>query len=156
MLRKFVLENYRCFEKTEMTFRELTVIVGNNAGKSTLIEALRILSIVVNKCKSINYTPAPSWLVLSEQTLGIAPSINNLDISTRNIFYMYRDAPAKINATFDNGVKINIYIGEDADIFATILNSGGKNVESKKFAATLGLSEINILPQITALQRSNR
>ena len=152
MLKKLILENYRCFKKTVITYKELTIIVGkNNAGKSTLIESLRILAIVVNRSSNINYTNCPDWLNLSEDTLGIAPSLNNLDISTRNIFYMYGDPPAKISAYFENGVTIHIYIGEDSQIFATIFSASGINVESKKFAKTLGLVEINILPQISPL-----
>ncbi|MEO7531700.1 MAG: ATP-binding protein [Sediminibacterium sp.] len=155
MFRKLLLENYRCFEKTEISFRDLTIIVGkNNAGKSTLIEALRILSLVVSRCKSINYSKPPSWLKLSESSLGISPSLNNLDISSGGFFYMYGEPPAKITAEFDNGARVTIYIGEDLDIFATIANNRGVYVESKKFATSLQLSEINILPQIAPLLRN--
>jgi predicted ATP-binding protein involved in virulence len=154
MLKKLCLENYRCFEKTEMSFRELTVIVGkNNAGKSTLIETLRILSIVVNRCKNIAYTKPPEWLELDEDILGIQPSINNLDISTRSIIYMYGEGPAKIIADFENGTKVNVYVSADAEIFATLHNPNGVSVESKSFAASLRLNEINILPQIGPLLR---
>ena len=152
MLKKFILENYRCFEKTEISFTDLSIIVGkNNAGKTTLIEALRILSIVVNRCGNIHYTKPPDWLEFDEPVLGIRPSISNLEISTRNIFFMYREGPAKISAIFENNVSINIYIGEDADVFACIYNAQGMNVESKRFAATLKLHTINILPQISPL-----
>jgi AAA15 family ATPase/GTPase len=152
MLKKLILENYRCFEKTEISFRELTIIVGkNNAGKSTLIEALRILSVVVNRCGRVIYTKPPSWLKLTDYSLGIRPSITNLEIKPGGIFFMYREGPAKIRAEFENGAKITIYIGDDVDIFATITNSTGTYVESKGFAASLKLSEINILPQISPL-----
>lgn len=153
MLKKLILENYRCFEKTEISFRDLSIIVGkNNAGKSTLIEALRILSLVVNRCKSIYYTKPPSWLRLKEDVLGISPSLNNLDISPGGIFFMYGEGPAKIIADFDNGAKVTIYIGEDLDLFATI-SSQDVFVESKRFAASLKLRDINILPQISPLLR---
>lgn len=154
MFKKLLLENYRCFEKTEISFRELTIIVGkNNAGKSTLIEALRILSLVTNRCKKINYTPPPSWLKLKEDTLGISPSLSNLEISPRGIIFMYGDGPAKITAEFENNIRFTIYINEDTDIFATI-TSQGLNVESKKFATNLKLKDINILPQISPLLKN--
>lgn len=154
MLKKLILENYRCFEKTEISFRELTIIVGkNNAGKSTLIEALRILSLVVNRYRNVVYTRAPSWLKLDDDPLGISPSLNNLDISLGGIFYMYGDPPAKIIATFDSNATVTIYIGELLEVFATIQNASGTFVESKKFAASLKLRDINILPQISPLLR---
>lgn len=152
MLKKMTLENYRCFQKTEVNFKDIAIIVGkNNAGKSTLIEALRIVSIIVNRYKNIVFTRAPKWLHLNEKILGIQPSINNLDISTRNIFYMYGDGPAKISVELFDGARINVYIGDDAEIFATLHTSDGLPVESKKFATALKLPEINILPQITPL-----
>ena len=152
MLKKLMLEDYRCFEKTEISFKELSIVVGkNNAGKSTLIEALRILALVVNRCKSLSYTQSPQWLRLPEVALGIKPSLNSLDISSNGIIFMYREGPAKIFAEFENGVKVNIYINEQIDLFATIYNNKGINVESKKFAASLKLQEINILPQISPL-----
>ncbi|GAB3026280.1 ATP-binding protein [Niabella terrae] len=152
MLKKLILENYRCFEKTEINFKDLTIIVGkNNAGKSTLIEALRILSLVVNRCKNINYTKRPAWLRLSDDLLGISPSLQNLDINVAGIIFMYREGPAKIIATFENGTTINIFINDELDVFATIHNGHQINIESKKFAASLKLQDINILPQISPL-----
>ncbi len=152
MLKKIILENYRCFQKTEILFKDISIIVGkNNAGKSTLIEALRIVSIVTNRYKNLNFNQPPKWLHLNEVLLGISPSINNLDISTRNIFYMYGDGPAKIYVEFQNGAKINIYIGEEAEVFVTLHSPTGMAIESRKFANTLKLSKINILPQITPL-----
>lgn len=152
MLKKIILENYRCFEKTDIAFKALSIVVGkNNAGKSTLIEALRILALVVNRCKRNNYVKQPAWLKFKEDILGIAPSLSGLEISSNGIIFMYREGPARITADFENGVKINIFINEEADLFATIFNSKGLNVESKKFAISLKLQEINILPQISAL-----
>jgi AAA15 family ATPase/GTPase len=155
MLKKLTLENYRCFERTEIAFKELTIAVGkNNAGKSTLIEALRILSLVVSRCKNIVYTMPPSWLKINDDVLGISPSLQNLDISIAGIIFMYGEGPAKITADFENGNKIKIYINDELNVFATIFNSNGINVESKKFAASLRLQDINILPQISPLMEA--
>ena len=41
MIRKLVFKNYRCFENSEIDFRNISVIVGNNnAGKSTLLSTV--------------------------------------------------------------------------------------------------------------------
>lgn len=54
MLKQIELVNYRCFEHTKMSIREVSVIVGkNNSGKSTLVEALRMVSMASKKCTSI-------------------------------------------------------------------------------------------------------
>jgi len=152
MLKKLTLKEYRCFEKTEISFKDLSIVVGkNNAGKSTLIEALRILALVVNRCKNLNYTQSPNWLKLPDVPLGIRPSLNSLEISPNGIIFMYREGPAEIIGEFENGSKVYIYINEEVDLFATIYNNKGINIESKKFATSLNLQEINILPQISPL-----
>lgn len=154
MIKKVIIRNYRCFEKCEMNFKDLTIAVGrNNAGKSTLIEALRIVSVGVNRASSINYTPTPYWLNIDKDLFGISPSIENLDISTNNIFFQYGSPPSLIKTIFDNGVTIETFVGEDAKIFALLYDLSGKNVVSKKMAKDLNLSPINILPQISPILR---
>ncbi len=154
MLSTLRLKNYRCFQETQVSFKELSIIVGkNNAGKSTLIESLRILSLVASKISKLNYEYPPKWLALPETVMGISPSIEGIEISTRGIFYMYGNAPAVIEGEFHCGSRINIYIGEDAAIFATIFDPASRNVESRKFASSLKLDEIKILPQISSLKK---
>jgi AAA15 family ATPase/GTPase len=49
MLRTLRLRNYRCFRDHTVTFQPSTVVVGkNNAGKSTIVEALHLIAAVVN------------------------------------------------------------------------------------------------------------
>ena len=61
MIKKIILENYRCFHHSEIRFRNTTIVVGNNnAGKSTLIEALRIVAVVASKFKYTSYAVAPA------------------------------------------------------------------------------------------------
>lgn len=154
MIRKIKIKNFRCFDNCEIDFKILSILVGkNNAGKSTLIEALRLVSLGVNRAQSINYSPTPNWLNIDKSTLGISPSIENLDISENNIFYLYGDAPAVITTTYQDGTVINTYVGDDAKVFVTIFDKDGRNIASKKMAKELNIKQINILPQISPIQR---
>jgi predicted ATP-dependent endonuclease of OLD family len=154
MIKKIKIKNFRCFENCEIDFKTLSILVGkNNAGKSTLIEALRLVSVGVNRAESINYTPAPNWLKIDNFILGITPSIENLDISESNIFYLYGDAPAIIETLFHDGSSIETYIGKEAKVFMVLYDKEGRNVVSKKMASELKLEPINILPQISPIQR---
>ena len=154
MIRKIRIENYRCFEVLTVDLRDLTILVGkNNAGKSTLIEVLRITSIVAGRCINLNFKKSPSWLDMQPMYLGVSPSIHNLEISTKNLFYHYGDAPSKITVTFSNKVRLEIYVGEGAEIFALIYNQKNELVKSKHQARQLNLRAVNILPQISPLQR---
>lgn len=157
MIEKINLKNYRCFNDTTINFKDLSIIVGkNNAGKSTLVEALRIVSIATNRAKHINYIRPPDWLDLNEDLYGISPSIENLDISSKNIFHMYGEAPSVITAYFDNKSKIEVYVGNDAKIFAVLYDNMSRNIASKGFAASLKLNNINILPQISPILREEK
>jgi len=50
MLRQLRMQNYRCFDDHTLLLEPNTVIVGrNNAGKSSVIEALRLVGAVVNR-----------------------------------------------------------------------------------------------------------
>ncbi len=64
MLSELRLENFRCFEDHTIPLRPLTIIVGrNNAGKSTIVEALRIVSI--EKSDFDSHSPASQRLGLT-------------------------------------------------------------------------------------------
>lgn len=152
MLKTLNLENYRCFDKHTLEFKDCTIIVGkNNAGKSTVIEALRLVSIVASR--ALNFQDLPAWLDLPKDYKGVSPSLTGLDFPTKNIFHKYQDGPARITATFESKAEIVIYIGEDADIFALIFDSNGNIRKTKQSIKEAGIPEINILPQISALAK---
>jgi predicted ATP-dependent endonuclease of OLD family len=154
MLKSLQLENYRCFDDHQITFKKTAIIVGkNNAGKSTIIEALRLVSIVATR--ALNYQDPPNWLDINKTSKGVSPSLTGLGFSVKNIFHNYRSAPAKITAIFKNGIKIEIFIGEEAEVFALMYDSEGQIIKSKT-AKRAEVPEINILPQISALAREEK
>ncbi len=61
MLSKLELVNFRGFRRHSVEFPEFAVIAGrNNAGRSTLIEAIRILSVVMpGFCRAVFRKPEP-------------------------------------------------------------------------------------------------
>lgn len=157
MIKRIKIENYRCFKDLTVDIKQLTILVGkNNAGKSTLIEVLRIISIVAKRCTNLNYSKSPDWLTMPPSNVGVMPSIQNLEISTRNLFYRYGEPPAKIVVSFINKSKIEIYIGERAEIFALIYSQKKVLVTSKSQARKLGLKAVNILPQIGPILKEEK
>src|SRR5436309_1837424 len=120
MLRQIRLQNYRCFDDHIMLLQPSTVVVGkNNAGKSSVIEALRIVSSVVNR-KTAQFIPAPKWLGLSPFTVGIAPGISHLGLNLSAVFHRYGNPPAIITATFKGGAVVTVYVGREETVFATL------------------------------------
>lgn len=42
-LKKLILENFKAYEKAEIDFNDITIIVGrNDSGKSTILQALNL------------------------------------------------------------------------------------------------------------------
>src|SRR4051794_24408520 len=105
MLTALDIRNFRKFDRYTVEFGSRNLLVGpNNAGKSTLIEALRLVSIVVNRLGSLNFDAAPEWLEGRERSRGVIPSLRGLDFDLgKETFHHYADPPAVINARFDNG-----------------------------------------------------
>jgi hypothetical protein len=118
MLTKIRLTNFRGFADHELPLQPLTLIVGrNNAGKSTIIEALRFISLATARYRTLNYTDPPDELGLSETHRGISPSLRDFGVERRNLFHRYGAPPATITAEFANAGSIVVYLLGDDDIF---------------------------------------
>ncbi|RJO60524.1 ATP-dependent endonuclease [candidate division WS5 bacterium] len=154
MIDKIILENYRCYKDHSIKFSDLNIAVGkNNAGKSTLIEALRLTALVTNKYKQSFYQRSPSWANLPKRYYGISPSLKGISRNSKGIFYRYSDPPAKISVLFQNKSRIEISLGEnDGEIYAALFNEKGNLIEGRKDAQNFDLPTINILPQIGPLK----
>ena len=61
LLTELLLENFKCYQRAKICFKPLTVLVGeNNAGKSCLIESLRLISKAAQGAQTRSrYSPAP-------------------------------------------------------------------------------------------------
>lgn len=154
MIVELQLTNYRGFRSHTIPFRNTSIIVGpNNAGKSTIIEALRLLSIVTSRFGSVNFNEVPRWLDAPRSYRGFSPSLKGIDFNDKSIFYRLGEPPAEVKATFNNGVIVNIYIGRDADVFAVVMDEQGKIITTKGQAQRILLPSIGILPQVTPIQR---
>jgi predicted ATPase len=151
MLDHISLENYRCFERHEVDLRPLSIIVGgNNAGKSTLVEALRLLSIAVSRYKNLAYNPPPSWTAVSARLHGVSPSLKDIELRGGSVFHRYGNPPAIVKARFSSGAKCDLYVNAD-DVFAVLYDNDGSPITSKSQAIRTQIPLINILPQIGPL-----
>ena len=158
MLTRLVLRNFRGFRDHSVPFRPTSVIVGrNNAGKSTIIEALRLLSIIVSRYKYLTFHPVPNWLEIPVRNRGIIPSLENIEFDFDNVCHRYGDPPATIIGFFSSGDRVEIYLNpQRRAIFAVIKKKDGDPLISKSQAAGLQLPGVSILPQLGPLARSEK
>lgn len=157
MLKSLTLENYRCFNHHQITLKDVSIIVGkNNAGKSTLIEALRLLSLVANRYKHLSLSNVPDWLDVPFYYKGVSPSLKGIEFSCESIFHLYQEPPAVITAEFANKSKIKLYIGSEGKLHAVFIGANGKALTTRDQIAKLKLTPIFILPQISPVLKDEK
>lgn len=153
MIRKIHIKNFRCFEDHEIVFQRSAILVGrNNAGKSTLVEALRLVALVADRHKTSVYHAPPGWTGLPMIDVGIQPALHGFDFSDASLFYHYGDPPAIIDVLFTTGQKIKIYLGGGAAIHSVLRGSQNRPIAKKSEAQKLRLPTISALPPVAPLR----
>ena len=153
MLTTLRLQNFRCFEDHTLEFKPLTIVVGrNNAGKSTLVEALRLVSIVTSRYDGLNYQNVPSWLQVPRGHRGVSPSLHGIALSPGALFNHYSEPPAIISAQFEDKSALSIYLGSTQRIHAVVFNRRGVPVRDKAAARSIRFPLIATMPQVGPLE----
>ncbi|MDI1241063.1 MAG: AAA family ATPase, partial [bacterium] len=156
MLTKLRIRNFKCFEDHTVPFSTgTTVVVGrNNAGKSTIVEALRLIAIVSSRYQSLNYHDVPSWLDIPRIQRGVAPDISNIEFNQEATFFQYSDPPSILEGTYSNGASITVYLGADQSIHAVIKGLNDKPIRNRGEAQEQRIPRISIMPQIGPVSKS--
>lgn len=156
MLEKIQFINYKCFENATIPLREITIAVGkNNAGKSTMIEGLRLLSLAIKSGSKQSYKDLPSIFQQRNKKLKKL-KLDSLKIDLRTVSHFYKeDIISKIIGYFNDKNKIEIYISDDV-AYACYYDKSGKNIKSaNKFLAS-SFSRVEILPQIGLIKEERQ
>jgi hypothetical protein len=149
MLQSLTLTNFRGFQNHNLPFKPMTVIVGrNNAGKSTIVEALRLVSLVASRYRRLSYSSPPDWLDVPRSHFGVSPSLKGLEINLRNVFHNYEEPPAIIEAAFTDGRSVKIYIGPESSLHAVLFDDRGRPIVGRSAVTGISLPTVNIMPQV--------
>jgi energy-coupling factor transporter ATP-binding protein EcfA2 len=152
MITRVQLTNFKCFPEHEMTLRPTTIIVGrNNAGKSTLVEALRLVALVVARYRSLPFEDEPRWLDHPAAARGVSPSLKGMDFNLRSAFTRYGDPPAIIEVTFADEEKVVVFLGPDEQVHAVIRRHDGRPLMNRSQAHSFRLPRVSIQPQVRPL-----
>lgn len=150
MMSKLELVNFRGFRRHTVEFPEFAVIAGrNNAGKSTLIEAIRILSDVMPRFLQGSFSKARTWV--GTDTTGVHLRLEHLGLRAATLFHRYDSPPAVLNATFAGGAEIRVMIGVGGEAFVEGTLPSGMTVDSRTNARKAGYPHFAVLPQISPL-----
>ena len=159
MIAELQLTNFKCFEDHLLPFRLTTIIVGqNNAGKTTIIEALRLLSTIANRFGDLSFHEQPEWLrgKIPRLARGVSPSLKGMEFNFENVFHRYSEPPAKIKATFRTGHVVEVYIGPNSEVYALVTMPNGSQVATKGDAKHTEIPQVHILPQVAPLERHEK
>lgn len=114
-------KNYKALKRYSVSLTGFNVLVGpNNAGKSTIIGALRILSEGLRKASAkkpeyINLEGIASW--------GYRVPLEDLPVATENIFSDYDDTePATVEFRLSGGNKLLLIFPEHSSCFLVCKN----------------------------------
>lgn len=152
MILEIELDNYRGFLKHRIPLRRTSIVVGkNNAGKTTIIEALALISIVVSRSQHSRFISPPDWLTRPSAIRGLSPSLRGIDFEYRNLCFQYRDSPAVIKAKLSGNKAVTIYIHSEREQVFAIFHHKSRPVINNAQAKTLFDEQINILPPIGRL-----
>lgn len=136
-----VFKNYKALKNYSISLNHFNVLVGpNNAGKSTIIGAFRILAEGMRKASARNpeYIPVNGF-----QGWGYRVPLDDLPIATENIFSDYDSThPATIEFRLSGGNKLELIFPEQNACYLRC-KTEGKAVRSpasfrKEFNATVG------------------
>jgi hypothetical protein len=160
VLSRLRLENFRGFSDHEIPFTSLTILVGrNNAGKSTVVEGLRLISLILARAQTrgARFLPAPGWLTGDPRAFwGPAPAApRDLDFHPQAFFHRYGNAPAVVTADFRSGSSVAAFVGPEGQLHGVLWDSKGNAVTSASEARALRLPEVRVQPQVSPLPRTD-
>lgn len=137
--------NFKAFRKYSVSLKEFNVLVGpNNAGKSTIISAFRILSEGIRKAlaRKSEFLELPN-----QSTWGYRVSLIDLPVATENVFYNYDDKESAIvQFRLTNGNELKLCFPAINECYMTC-STTGKQVRSpadfkREFNVSLGFVPI--------------
>ncbi|MER9562430.1 AAA family ATPase [Mesorhizobium sp. M0571] len=122
---------FKAFEKFTLHLRNFNILVGpNNAGKSTILAAFRILASALRKASS-----RKSEVVSGPQgsVYGYIVDLGAISIAEENIFYNYDDSqPASIRFNLSNKNELLLFFPEAGSCHLIAINNNGKTPHSPK------------------------
>ena len=123
------------------TFNAFSVVVGrNNAGKSTLFEAVRLIAEVMRRLPNGPFVKAREWT--GACGTGISLTLEQVGLRSTTLFHRYQRPPATLQATFADGTSVEVFLGADGEIYAEAVSANGLNIESRQVARKAGLATI--------------
>lgn len=154
VIKSITLKNFRGFRDHTVELNSFCLLIGpNNAGKTTIVEALRIVSAALARSSSANFSTAPQLIGPDVTGPVYRFSLDTLDIESRGLHYNYQSGdPAIIKLRYNNNCQVVVAVGEGlADAYCQLLLPGEKKIHSQAQARKSNFRQIFVMPPVGAL-----
>lgn len=154
MIRSISLKNFRGFQDHSVEMNPFCLLIGqNNAGKTTIVEALRIVSVALAKAATAKFQMANESIGPEITGPVFKFSLDTLDIEGRGLHYNYRsNEPAVIRLRYTNNNQVLVALGEGIDdVYCQLIVSGGKKVNSRSQIKVNAFRGIFVMPPVGSL-----
>lgn len=114
---------FKAFERFSLHLRHFNILVGpNNAGKSTILAAFRVLAAAMRKA----WSRSPEIVQTPQgRAYGYAIELGGVSVAEENIFYNYDDSkPASVRFKLSNKNELHLYFPE-REVCYLIADTGG-------------------------------
>ena len=143
--------NFGSGSKHRVQFGRETLLIGrNNAGKTTVIEALRVLSVCQMKVLSPSFISTPPWLDDFTNEAGFRVSLETIDFDFSNVQHAYNSsAPAIISALLSNNSYVKVFLGRSPqEVFCQIGIGQRQAIHQKADIRTRSFGSTKVMPPI--------
>ncbi|RED16915.1 ATP-dependent nuclease [Parasphingopyxis lamellibrachiae] len=154
MLKSLSLENFRGFSNHRIDLGLENILIGrNNAGKTTVIEALRILSVAQARAHNAIFIACPEWLDGHCTGAGFKASLDTIDFNYTNVQHAYAtERPAIIRAKLRNNNEVHAYIGTSpSEVFFQLRKGRAKVVHQRADVGPRTFGITKVMPPIGSL-----
>jgi len=141
-INRIEFQNFKAFQTFYIELGKMNILVGpNNCGKSTILNALRVLESGLRRANSRRPTVVPGPL---GDTKGYLISTDGLPISLENVHTNYDTTiPSTVTFHMSNGNSLMLYFSSDREAVLTVLRAQ-KTIESpskfrKEFPLKIGI-----------------
>ena len=159
-LRQLRLIRFRSFADFSITFREGALLVGpNNAGKSTVLTALRLADFLVRYAH--RRTPSGSIVDRDIRVMTYPIQLRDFPALRDSVRYEFGDAEARLELVWKSGVKLTVVwpeetaTGEGSDPYFYLLLAGDIPVRTTA-QARANFPTMGLVPVLTPVDNHER
>ncbi|MFZ6679225.1 ATP-dependent nuclease [Undibacterium sp. Tian12W] len=151
-IRAIRFHNFKSLKDYSVSFHSTNILVGpNNAGKSTIISALRILEVALKRAKSRN--PERIHIAEGKYSYGHFISVAQLGISLENVASDYNSEDSTIEFRLSNGNKLCLFFSSDGTCILHWENDGPAVTTVARFRTEFPIS-IQVVPVLGQLEHN--